>query len=916
VSSEGPTTVGSINARLTLNADDFERGMRTAGEQADRLDGRNVNVDVHANTAEAIAGLRELEMAENRLRIAQLNLDDANTRGGATEQQRLRAQNALIAAEDRYDRALQARQQAVRDATEAERAAAAATDGSAAATDRDTSSTKQNTDARKSQFSWIQAFLAASPLLLAGADSIAAAAVGMGTSLTIMGAAGAAAIAGIKDEMSQGTVTGQVYTDQLAMLKTGLDQLEQTAAQQFLAQFSGAAEDVNRAMPVLNQLVGEGAQALGNMGRSVVDGLLTGLENMQPLITAGSEALQQFVGWLAGLTADNGFSQFVAYATAQMPGVLHLLESLVTLAGNILAAFAPLGPGVVAVLSGISDVLNALPLPVLAGLVQTALIMPTTFKLAGAAVATFGTEVAGAEGAMTLFGISANLAIPVVGILTAALAGLAIGFMSSAASQQQAIPSANAYADALERDNNAIGENTTKLAEHNLAQAGAYDALGKLGLGYDTLTQAVTGNADALHIVQDAINQANDKYSTAAANAKVSGLKIQQSIMDQKAAADLLGPAMNQTSQAIQQQLHVNQQYAAVSKQATQADIDKAYASQNAADVLGTTSAAIDTATDAQQKQADAAQQAMVKMQLENDAAGILKTTLDGLNGKALSAAQAQNAFDSQLANMGTHVDKVGKTIHFTTNNIGDMSAASVALRGQLNSQVAALEQVVEANGGMSNATGDAKAQMEKMRQQIIDNAVAHGVDRDAVTKYIDKILQIPASVPPTKIEADTAAAEAALARVQAAIAAIHDKTVTITTVNTGGGQNAPGTAGGGMVHANAHGGWAGTGPAYFASGGSASRYARGTDTIPTMLSPGEFTVNATAASRVGAPALDYINRTGQLPPGGGGEPMALTVYVQNPFTGEQVRATVQSVARAEIGAAVRDAAAMRPGLG
>jgi hypothetical protein len=43
---------------------------------------------------------------------------------------------------------------------------------------------------------------------------------------------------------------------------------------------------------------------------------------------------------------------------------------------------------------------------------------------------------------------------------------------------------------------------------------------------------------------------------------------------------------------------------------------------------------------------------------------------------------------------------------------------------------------------------------------------------------------------------------------------------------------------------------------------------------------------------------------------------MALTVYVQNPFTGEQVRATVQSVARAEIGAAVRDAAAMRPGLG
>jgi hypothetical protein len=165
--------------------------------------------------------------------------------------------------------------------------------------------------------------------------------------------------------------------------------------------------------------------------------------------------------------------------------------------------------------------------------------------------------------------------------------------------------------------------------------------------------------------------------------------------------------------------------------------------------------------TASQQANADAAAQATMKMQLENDAAGILKQSLDALNGKALSAADAQNAFDSSLANMGDHVTATGKKIHFTTTNIGDMSAASVALRGQLNGQVSNLQRVVEANGGLTNSTGKARDQMIKMRQQIIDNAVAHGVDRAAVTAYIDKLLKIPKKVPPTQVDVNKAAAEA-----------------------------------------------------------------------------------------------------------------------------------------------------------
>lgn len=48
--------------------------------------------------------------------------------------------------------------------------------------------------------------------------------------------------------------------------------------------------------------------------------------------------------------------------------------------------------------------------------------------------------------------------------------------------------------------------------------------------------------------------------------------------------------------------------------------------------------------------------------------------------------------------NMGDHMSATGKKITFTTTSIGDMSAASVALCGQLNGQVVNLQNVVEAN--------------------------------------------------------------------------------------------------------------------------------------------------------------------------------------------------------------------------
>jgi predicted ester cyclase len=339
-------------------------------------------------------------------------------------------------------------------------------------------------------------------------------------------------------------------------------------------------------------------------------------------------------------------------------------------------------------------------------------------------------------------------------------------------------------------------------------------------------------------------------------------------------------------------------------------------------------------AMDAQDKAKASTEQQTVAMQLQNDAAGLLKMTLDGLNGKAISAAQAQNSFDSALANMGDHINATGKKIHFTTTNIGDMSAASVALRGQLNTQVQGLQAVVEANGGLDESTGKAREQMETMRQQIIDNAVAHGVDKDAVTAYVDNLLTIPKTVPPTKLQIDKDKAEADIAAFQAHVDAIHGKTVDLITrestqktadtlgtrtdpvtgeqstyVSTPGGAEAPGSGTGTATKGTFLGYATGGQVSYLASGGHPGG-PRGTDTVPAWLTPGEIVMKRASVESLGAGNLLYANKTGQWPDHGGkgSQPVTVNLILDGKVIDTRIVDVASMVASSAIGAANQDA--------
>jgi len=319
------------------------------------------------------------------------------------------------------------------------------------------------------------------------------------------------------------------------------------------------------------------------------------------------------------------------------------------------------------------------------------------------------------------------------------------------------------------------------------------------------------------------------------------------------------------------------------------------------AGVYGTTVQMYQNATAAQQAAATQTAQQTANMQKQNDAAGLLKQAWDALNGKTLSAAQAQNSFDSSLVNMGDHMSATGTKITFTTTSIDDMSSASVALRGQLNGQVANLEGVIEANGGVSKTTAQSAEQYAEMRQKIIDNAVAHGVNRDAVEAYIDKIFQVPKAVK-TDLELNADQALADIESFKWHLANIQNRIVTVTeqTIKDPGGM---GSSIGGRENGSLAGGQASGGmvPEHWATGGFPGR-ASGTDTVPTWLTPGEGVMKRSSVQSIGPAAFNYMNQTGKLPGGGGGGPVTVNLILDGQIIDTRIvdltNQTIDGVAR------------------
>lgn len=108
---------------------------------------------------------------------------------------------------------------------------------------------------------------------------------------------------------------------------------------------------------------------------------------------------------------------------------------------------------------------------------------------------------------------------------------------------------------------------------------------------------------------------------------------------------------------------------------------------------------------------------------------------------------------------------------------------------------------------------------------------------------------------------------------------------------------------GGQIMQYHASGG--GIRPAYHAGGKLITWRPNGTDTVPVMATPGEYVIKRSSARSIGYEQLAYANATGRLPGGASGD-TNLVAYIQNPFTGEYMRAQIASVAQEQMEGAAR----------
>ena len=707
--------VGTLVGYLRLDMGDFESGMAKGQALADKLDGKDVDVKVKADTALAEAKLAAVAASEKEVTHQGHNMNQQMDMGG-------HGMGAMLAA-----------------------------------------------------------VLLLGPALV----PIAAGAAGLAVGFGVMGAAGVLAIVGIVQEMKAGTSLGLQYSGMLTTLKGDLTTLGRTAASGTLAPFQQAVGDLQQRMPVLNTIVGQFSVITGKTAGVLTTGLVAAFIALAPLARDAGVYILGLSTRFAGLMSGPGVVTFGDYVRSVFPQVMQAVESIVAAVFHLVAAIAPLGMGSLGILRVFADLINAMPVEHLALLVQLASSVYIGFM----AFKMLTGPLTGLSTALQFVGVSAEGAA--AGVRTLTIAAGVIGaiitvatllYSAHAESVRNDQDAVNTLTDALIRGHGVIEADTISEQANKLAKDGTLAAAKQLGLNLGDVTAATLGLGVAnggtarMNASLDASYKKLTVGVTSLSYEQVALIKAYHTVKDATAGG----------TKTLSLATDAYTAYNAATAKAATGGNAQAAAQQALAAKIGTTAAALVLATAAQQTTRDAAAQAAAKMYLENDAAGILKTTLDLLNGKTLNAAQAQNSFDSSLVNMGDHVNATGKKITFTTTSIGNMSSASVALRGQLNGQVTNLQAVVEANGGLANNTGKARAQMVTMRQQIIDNAVAHGVDRAAVTAYIDKLLAIPKKVPPTKLDVDTAAALAKISSLQGYLDRLHGKNITLTVTQQG----------------------------------------------------------------------------------------------------------------------------------
>lgn len=403
-----------------------------------------------------------------------------------------------------------------------------------------------------------------------------------------------------------------------------------------------------------------------------------------------------------------------------------------------------------------------------------------------------------------------------IGLIVAGLGALAAVFAVSAASTQMNTTATTDYTQALQADNDAIGQNVEKTAVKALADAGALATAEKYGISLQTVTQAALGNADAQGKYNMALGDVENKLGFYNA----SGSELSATQQKQQKSLDDLTNSVFGNSSAIQKQLGTNK----LEADALNSGTDAAGKQKSAMDLLTTSE---DKLTTAQSNATAAAQKYAAFVAAQSD--------------DALKLAQANATLQGDYNNLGQTVTSNLQSMNKAQATSLDVSTATglanhnMILQGISDSEAqasAVYQSTLEQTGSKQKATDAANAALAANDAALETNATKAGLNQAAVQALINTIVQIPPN-PEVTIAVNTAAAEAAI---DSFVATTAGKLQFVQTEEAH--MPSQGHAQGGIAH--------------LAAGGSPWVAGPGTstsDSIATMLSNGEYITSASSAA-------------------------------------------------------------------
>lgn len=211
------------------------------------------------------------------------------------------------------------------------------------------------------------------PPLIPLAGGIAA----LGAGAATMAIVGVAAFASIKKEIEEGTRVGAQYSGGLQVIKGDLQQIEDTLARSTLPGFNQGIDSLTTKMPALNHFLGESGRILGDTVDHALNGLIGGFQTFEPVLLDVAHYVDDLATRFDNWANGPGGEKFAATLAHDLELAIPALENLIRLVSHLIAGFAPVGEVILGGITGISKVLNALPV----GVVQAMATAYTAFRL-------------------------------------------------------------------------------------------------------------------------------------------------------------------------------------------------------------------------------------------------------------------------------------------------------------------------------------------------------------------------------------------------------------------------------------------------------------------------------------------------------------------------------------------------------